>query len=155
MTEILKSLEMRFKCVALALSKETNLEQLKGAVLELKPIPDVPDEDLPVATEFFKMVRLEKEEVEKLRNPAPPQKLKNPSFPSEPNLKLRLRLLIGTDYGDLRKFSKTTGIPYTTIQAYLSGANRPSTSALQKMARTTNVDLHWLVTGKSLEEALG
>jgi hypothetical protein len=50
---------------------------------------------------------------------------------------------------NLAEVSRQTGVPYNTLKNYTGEANRmPSSEVLMQIARNTNVNLHWLLTGK-------
>ncbi len=49
---------------------------------------------------------------------------------------------------NLREFSRKTGIPYPTLQHYLSGRSEPGTENLQKIVIKFDINLNWLLTGE-------
>ncbi len=60
----------------------------------------------------------------------------------------RLRLVIDTSGSKVTEFSDSTGIPYRTLQQYLSDKRSPATEALTKICEQTSIDVHWLLTGQ-------
>ena len=64
------------------------------------------------------------------------------------SIKIRLKFLIGKLNLKITDFAKKTGIPYRTLQNYLSGERQPSAENLQKIAICFNIDLNWLLTGE-------
>ncbi len=60
----------------------------------------------------------------------------------------RLKILIDLLGLNLKDFSRKTGIPYTTLQAYMGGKRQPAAENLQKIAIHLSVNTHWLLTGE-------
>lgn len=48
----------------------------------------------------------------------------------------------------VKEFSEQTGIPYRTLQQYLSDDRAPAADALTKICAQTNINIHWLLTGE-------
>ncbi len=64
------------------------------------------------------------------------------------SIKNRLKQVMETKDMNIKKFSETTGIPYRTLQNYLSGERKIGTEALDKIYTQLSIDLNWLLTGK-------
>jgi phage repressor protein C with HTH and peptisase S24 domain len=64
------------------------------------------------------------------------------------SVKDRLKILIDLLGLSLKDFSSKTGIPYRTIQSYLSGINIPGGENLQKICAEFSVNINWLLTGE-------
>jgi len=62
----------------------------------------------------------------------------------------RLRSVIDDIGINVSEFSRIADIPYGTLQQYLSDKRSPATEALTKICTQTNIDIHWLLTGKGL-----
>lgn len=60
----------------------------------------------------------------------------------------RLKVLIDSLGLNLKDFSRKTGIPYPTLQHYLSGRSEPGAENLQKIVIQFDVNLNWLLTGE-------
>lgn len=60
----------------------------------------------------------------------------------------RLRQVIAHSNMKVKEFSDLTGIPYRTLQQYLSDDRSPATDALTKICVQTSIDIHWLLTGQ-------
>jgi hypothetical protein len=65
---------------------------------------------------------------------------------SEQKFAQRLQLLT-KEFGSRYALAKSSGIPSSTLQGYEAGA-KPGMDALLTLARVSNVDLTWLLTGK-------
>lgn len=50
--------------------------------------------------------------------------------------------------GSGNSLAKSTGIPRRTLENYLSGRSEPKWMALAAIAKTVNVNGHWLLTGE-------
>lgn len=59
----------------------------------------------------------------------------------------RLRRYIAFNGMTIREFEKTSGIPYRTLQDYLSDKRKPGADHLTRLAEI-GVDVNWLLTGK-------
>lgn len=64
------------------------------------------------------------------------------------NIGKRLRQAIEDSNQKVTEFSEITGIPYVTLQQYLSNKRSPATEALTKICFHTNIDMNWLLTGQ-------
>lgn len=62
----------------------------------------------------------------------------------------RLRQAIDNSNQKVTEFSEVTGIPYRTLQQYLSDNRAPASEALTKICEQTNIDVHWLLTGQGV-----
>jgi len=60
----------------------------------------------------------------------------------------RLKILIDLLGLSLKDFSSKTGIPYPTLQHYLSGRSEPGAENLQKIVIQFDVNINWLLTGE-------
>jgi hypothetical protein len=54
---------------------------------------------------------------------------------------------VGKEFGSRYALAKASGIPASTLQGYQAGS-KPGMNALVTLARTVNVDLRWLLTGR-------
>lgn len=61
----------------------------------------------------------------------------------------RLRQAIEHDGRSLREFADGVGLNYGTLLQYLSDKRTPNGEALAQIASRTNIDMHWLLTGRS------
>ena len=64
------------------------------------------------------------------------------------NISNRLKLIISTSNINIKTFSELTGIPYRSLQNYLSGDRTIGVDALNKIHVQLNVNLNWLITGE-------
>lgn len=64
------------------------------------------------------------------------------------SVKDRLKILINKLGLKIVDFSRKTGIPYRTLQNYLSGQRSPSTENLQKITAQLGANINWLLTGE-------
>jgi transcriptional regulator with XRE-family HTH domain len=78
---------------------------------------------------------------------------RNPAQESEPDFSRRLQELID-EFGSRYALSKASGIAISTLQAYEAGS-KPGMDALISLARTGNVGLDWLLTGKGEKRPTG
>jgi len=62
----------------------------------------------------------------------------------------RLRYAILHTGVSMKEFGVRTGIPYRTLQNYLSGDRLPGAEALQSMSKN-GLDVNWLLTGRRIE----
>lgn len=60
----------------------------------------------------------------------------------------RLKWLLKLEGRSIKALSDASGIPYGTLQQYLSDTRKPGADHLAKLARS-GIDLHWLVLGES------
>ncbi len=60
----------------------------------------------------------------------------------------RLKAAIHDAGFTIKKFSELSGVPYRTLQGYLSGKREPGAINLRLMAPHLGVSLHWLLTGE-------
>ena len=60
----------------------------------------------------------------------------------------RLKLLIEKLGLSIKDFAKATGIPYRTVQYYLSGKTIPGADKLEKMCAKFGININWLLTGE-------
>src|ERR1700732_4003792 len=58
------------------------------------------------------------------------------------------------EYGSRYALAKASGIPVTTLQKYTLGT-KPGMDALVTLARSANVDLDWLLTGRGQMRGAG
>lgn len=65
----------------------------------------------------------------------------------------RLRAAIEQQGGSIKDFSRRSGIPYRTLQNYLSGERLPGADALVQIARQ-GIDVNWMLTGESLGKVI-
>lgn len=59
----------------------------------------------------------------------------------------RLRRHIALNRMSIKAFCELTGVPYRTLQDYLTGARKPGSDHLASLARV-GVNLNWLLTGE-------
>jgi transcriptional regulator with XRE-family HTH domain len=64
------------------------------------------------------------------------------------NIGQRLRKIILLKNKTLTDFTLKTGMPYTTLQQYLSGKRKPNAEALIQMVIYLDVNVNWLLTGE-------
>lgn len=62
----------------------------------------------------------------------------------------RLREAIDSSGLKINEFSEVSGIPYRTLQQYLSDSRSPATEALIKICTQTSINIHWLLTGQGV-----
>lgn len=60
----------------------------------------------------------------------------------------RLKSVIDAKFSTLKGASEFTGIPYRSLQSYVSGKQSPGSEALVTLHKTLRVDLNWLLTGE-------
>jgi hypothetical protein len=76
-----------------------------------------------------------------------------PSFEKELDFPERLQQVI-EEFGSRYALSKASGIAVSTLQAYEAGS-KPGLDALVTLARTGNLSIEWLLTGKGKIRASG
>jgi len=64
------------------------------------------------------------------------------------NIGGRLKKAILLKNKSLKDFSKTSEIPYITLQQYLAGKREPAASVLTKINIHSNISIDWLLTGR-------
>src|ERR1700752_1311165 len=72
---------------------------------------------------------------------------------AEPDFLKRLQELTG-EFGSRYALAKASGIPVSTLQGYEAGS-KPGLDALVILARTGNVSLDWLLTGRGSKRPTG
>ncbi|MEZ8860193.1 helix-turn-helix domain-containing protein [Vibrio sp. 10N.247.311.51] len=59
----------------------------------------------------------------------------------------RLKRVIESKFATLKSASEFTGIPYRSLQSYISGKQLPGSEALIRLHNSLKIDLNWLLTG--------
>src|SRR6266481_9764960 len=85
-------------------------------------------------------------------NPVTPKR-SNHDRDTQPGFPERLQELIA-EFGSRYALSKASTIAISTLQAYEAGS-KPGLNALVSLARTGNVSLDWLLTGKGEKRPTG
>lgn len=60
----------------------------------------------------------------------------------------RMKWVLDKENISLKQASERTGIPYRSLQNYISGNQQPGTDALAKFYSTFKADLNWLISGE-------